>query len=116
MEIIQYTSDMQTSVTQFYNRLTADVPHCYPVKEEEFAVAIQGVTTGKADEKEGGIDSETAFVALTEGQYRHSFISASVKFGITRKGKRTLVLFGFLVTNVVRGALGKPCLKRRKPI
>ncbi len=67
MEIVQYTSDMQTPVTQFYNRLTADVPHCYPVNEEEFATAIRGVITGKADEKEGGIDSETAFVAMVDG-------------------------------------------------
>ena len=67
MEIIQYTPDMQTSVTQFYNRLTADVPHCYPVKEQELATAIQGITTGKSDKSEGGIDSETAFVAIVDG-------------------------------------------------
>ena len=77
MEIIEYTSDMQVPLTQFYNRLTADVPHCYPVSEGEFAVAIQGVTTGKADEKEGGIDSETAFVALTEGTVK-AFIHVGI--------------------------------------
>ena len=82
MEIIEYTSDMQVPVTQFYNRLTADVPHCYPVTEEEFAVAIQGVTTGKADEKEGGIDSETAFVALTEGT-----VQAFIHVGIGQEEK-----------------------------
>ena len=63
MEIVQYTPDLQTPATQFYNHLTANVPHCYPVKEEEFAVALRGVTTGKADIHEGGIDSEIAFVA-----------------------------------------------------
>jgi GNAT superfamily N-acetyltransferase len=67
MEIFQYTPDMQAPVTQFYNRLTANVPHCYPVTEEEFATAVRGVTTGKADKNEGGLDSETAFVAITEG-------------------------------------------------
>ena len=67
MEILQYTPDMKTPVTQFYNCMTADVPKCYPVKAEEFAVAIQGVTTGKADKKEGGLDSETAFVAMVNG-------------------------------------------------
>ena len=77
MEILQYTADMQTSVTQFYNHLTANVPHCYPVKEEEFATAIQGVTTGKSDKNEGGIDSETAFVALTEGAVR-AFIHVGI--------------------------------------
>ena len=53
MEILQYTPDLQTQVTQFYNRMTADVPKCYPVKAEEFAAAIRGVTPGKADKKEG---------------------------------------------------------------
>lgn len=67
MEIVRYTADWQTPVTQFYNRVTANVPHCYPVKEEEFAVALRGVTTGKADIHEGGIDSETAFVAAING-------------------------------------------------
>ena len=67
MDILQYTSDMETRVTQFYNRMTSNVPKCYPVKAEEFATAIRGVTTGKADKKEGGLDSETAFVAIVDG-------------------------------------------------
>ena len=67
MEILQYTPDMQTSVTQFYNHLIADVPHCYPVKEEEFAIAMQRITTNTADLKEDGLDSETAFVATVNG-------------------------------------------------
>ena len=67
MEILQYTPDILSPLTQFYNRLTADVPYCYPVQEEEFATAVRGVTTGKADKNEGGLDSETAFVAITEG-------------------------------------------------
>ena len=67
MEILQYTPDMQAPLTQFYNRLTANVPHCYPVTEEEFATALHGVTTGKADKNEGGLDSETAFVTVTDG-------------------------------------------------
>ena len=67
MEVFQYTPDLQTSVTEFYNRLTIGVPHCYPVTEEEFAIALRGVTTGKADKNEGGLDSETAFVAITAG-------------------------------------------------
>lgn len=67
MEILQYTPDMQTSLTQFYNHLTADVPHCYPVTEAELAVALRGVTTGKADKEAGGLDAEAAFVAMTKG-------------------------------------------------
>lgn len=33
---------------QFYNNLTAEVPHCYPVKEEEFVFEIRGVV-GESD-------------------------------------------------------------------
>ena len=67
MEIFQYTPDMQAPVTQFYNCLIANVPHCYPVQEEEFATAVRGITTGKAEKNEGRIASETAFVAIIEG-------------------------------------------------
>lgn len=67
MKIFQYTPDMQTPVTQFYNRLTADVPHCYPVKEEEFATAMHRVTVDQADLKDNGLDSEKAFVATIDG-------------------------------------------------
>ena len=82
MEIIQYTPDMKEPLTQFYNRMTADVPHCYPVKEEEFAVAIRGVTTGKADKNEGGLDSEAAFVAVADG-----IIQAFIHVGIGQVGE-----------------------------
>ena len=82
MEILQYTPDMQEPLTQFYNSMTADVPHCYPVKEEEFAVAIRGVTTGKADKNEGGLDSEAAFVAVADG-----VIQAFIHVGIGQVGE-----------------------------
>ena len=91
MEIIQYTPDMQAPVTQFYNRLTADVPHCYPVKEQEFATAIRGVTTGKADKKEGGLDSETAFVAMVKGA-----VQAYIHVGIGQVGDNREVDIGVI--------------------
>ncbi len=81
MDIFQYTSDMQTSVTQFYNHMTADVPHCYPVTEDEFSIAIRGVTTGKANIQEGGLDSETALVAITKGA-----VEAYIHVGIGQIG------------------------------
>ena len=80
MEIVQYTPNMQTPVTQFYNHLTANVPHCYLVKEAEFATAMHGVTTGKANKKEGGLDSETAFVAMQNGS-----VQAFIHVGIERE-------------------------------
>ena len=82
MEILQYTPDMQEPLTQFYNRMTANVPKCYPVKSEEFAAAIRGVTTGKADKKEGGLDSEAAFVAMTNGA-----VQAFIHVGIGQVGE-----------------------------
>ena len=91
MEIIQYTPDMQAPVTQFYNRLTTDVPHCYPVKEQEFATAIRGVTTGKADKKEGGLDSETAFVAMVKGA-----VQAYIHVGIGQVGDNREVDIGVI--------------------
>lgn len=85
MEIVQYTPDMQAPVTQFYNRLTADVPHCYPVKAEEFATAMRGVTTGKADKVEDefqgqGLGRYLLQYALQEMKkigYRHAAISTA---------------------------------------
>ncbi len=82
MEIHQYTTDIQTPLTQFYNRQTINVPHCYPVKEEEMAIALCGVTTGKSDAKEGGLDSETAYVAITDGE-----VQALIHVGVGHIGK-----------------------------
>ena len=82
MKIVQYTPDLQTPMTQFYNRLTADVPHCYPVTEAEFAVAMHRVTTDKADIKENGLDAETAFVVIVDG-----IIQAFIHIGISHIGE-----------------------------
>ena len=69
MKIVQYTRDILTPLTQFYNRLIANVPHCYPIKEEELAIAMVGVTS-KVKKKGGALGSEAAFVAITEGTVR----------------------------------------------
>ena len=93
MEILQYTSDQQTPVTQFYNRLIANVPHCYPVTEEEFAIVLRGVTTGKADKDDfgRGLDSETAFVAMTEGA-----VQAFIHVGLTQMRDEDVGIIRFL--------------------
>ncbi|RKU35196.1 hypothetical protein C6496_18075 [Candidatus Poribacteria bacterium] len=82
MEIRQYTPDMQTSVTQFYNHIITNVPHCYPVPEEEFAIATSRVTTDETAKKEDGLDSETAFVAIVNG-----VIQAFIHAGISPAGE-----------------------------
>ena len=56
---------MLSPLTDFYNRLTVDVPHCYPVTEEEFALAMRGVTDNVKDSET--LDTETAFVAMSRG-------------------------------------------------
>lgn len=73
MKINQYTADLQVPLTQFYNQQISNVRHCYPVDENQLATALVGVTTGKADASEGGLDSETAFVAMKNG-YMIAFI------------------------------------------
>ena len=82
MEILQYTPDMQTPVTQFYNRMTTNIPHCYPVKEAEFAVAMRRVTADKADIKGDGLDAEAAFVAIVDG-----ITQAFIHVGISPAGE-----------------------------
>ena len=66
MEIFKYTPDFLEPLTQFYNRLTVDVPHCYPVKEEELADALS-IATGKADRTDDDLEAETAFLAMQNG-------------------------------------------------
>ena len=79
MNIVQYTPKLQSVLTEFYNRLTVNVPHCYPVKEEEFAFAMRGINN------EGGLDFETAFIA-TENRTIQAFIHIGIGHGKTPVG------------------------------
>ena len=40
MEIIEYTSEMQKQIGHCYNNLTANVPHCYPVNDDELGKVL----------------------------------------------------------------------------
>ena len=93
MEILQYTPDTQAPLTQFYNRLIANVPHCYPVTEKEFAIVLRGVTTGKADKNDNGLglDSETTFVAIREG-----VVQAFIHVGLTQIREENVGVIRFL--------------------
>lgn len=91
MEILQFTPDLLTPLTKFYNRLTTDVPHCYPIKNEEFAHALCGVITGKADKTEGGLDSESAFVIV-----ENSEILAFIHVGIGQIGDNREIDIGVI--------------------
>lgn len=66
MEIVQYTPNTLSSITEFYNELTAEVPHCYPVKEEEFALAMGKVVTGEYRRDSEKHNSERVFIALSD--------------------------------------------------
>ncbi len=69
MEIIQYTLDILPALTEFYNNLTFEVPHCYPVKEAEFAHAIRGVI-GQSNNDDDDFEDETAFVSIHNGHIK----------------------------------------------
>ncbi len=73
MEIIQYTSDLLTPLTKFYNDFTVDVPHCYPVKEDDLEFATSGVIGKSKYYYKDDFKSETAFVAVQNGKVK-SFI------------------------------------------
>lgn len=66
MEIIQYTPDLLSPLTKFYNELTTEVPHCYPVKEEEFALAMGKVGTGEYHRDGEKHRSERIFIAMSD--------------------------------------------------
>ena len=90
MEIVQYTPDLQSALTEFYNRQTANVPYCYPVNEGEFALVMCGVT-GKADIKEGGLDFEMVFVAIKNGT-----VVAFIHVGIGQIGNNREIPVGVI--------------------
>lgn len=100
MEILQYTSDMAAPLTYFYNMQTTDVPHCYPIKESEMVTAIRGVTTGKANKQEGGLDSEEAFVIVSKND-----VKAFIHVGIGQIGNNREIDIGVIrFLSYVRGA------------
>ncbi len=84
MEIVQYSPDILTPLTQFYNNLTLEVPHCYPINEEQLANALSGVTTGNANKKEGGLDSEIAYLAIENKR-----VQAFIHVGIGQIGEKS---------------------------
>ena len=90
MEIVQYTPDLQSALTEFYNRQTVNVPRCYPVKEEEFALAMRGVN-GKANIQEDGLDFETVFIAIV-----NRAVQAFIHVGIGQVGDNPVGVIRFL--------------------
>ena len=103
---------MLSPLTAFYNRLTADVPHCYPADEKEFAHAMRGVTHSVKDSET--FDSEAAFVAMKRGT-----VLGFAHVGIGQTGDNREVekaLFDSWATNAVSDGLDRPCWRKWKPI
>ena len=61
MEILAYTSEMQKQLTQCYNTLTANVPHCYPISDNELDKILSSPTYETEDGKI--LRPQTTFVA-----------------------------------------------------
>lgn len=61
MEILEYTPEMQRSIARCYNNLTMNVPHCYPVSEDELGNVLMCPAYETADKKL--LQTQTTFVA-----------------------------------------------------
>ena len=78
MKILQYTPDLLSPLTEFYNELTTEVPHCYPVKEDEFALAMNKVVTGQYHRRDEKHNSERVFITKSDDTieaYVHTVLS-----------------------------------------
>ena len=65
MEILEYTPEIQGYTAEFYNNLTANVPHCYPVSEDGLGEVLLDTTYETEDKKV--LQHQTTFVAREQG-------------------------------------------------
>lgn len=98
MEIIQYTPDLLAPLTKFYNDFTNDVPHCYPVKEEDLEHATSGIIGKSKYYSEDDFISETAFIGVQNGR-----VKAFIHVGLSQEREHNIdktahiVFFGYEV-------------------
>lgn len=98
MEIIQYTPDLLTPLTKFYNDFTADVPHCYPVNEEDLGFATSGIHGKSKYYDQDDFISETAYVAVQNGN-----VQAFIHLGLSQEREHNsdktahIMFFGYEV-------------------
>ena len=67
MEILRYDSAMLPELTSAYNNLINGLPHCYPVRDEDFAAAV---AAAEGEQRLGRLHSETAFVVRESASIR----------------------------------------------
>ncbi len=65
MEVLEYTTEMQRHSSEFYNDLTANVPHCYPISGGELG-ALLAPTAHETEDKKALLP-QTTFVAREPG-------------------------------------------------
>ncbi len=97
MEIVEYTPDMLGSLTQCYNRLIADVPHCYPVNEDEFGEELSNMP--EIGHPQIRYHSQITFIASSEvGGRQDDEVLGFVQIGINelRQHKRNNGVIRFL--------------------
>ena len=63
MEIVQYTPEIVSPLTLFYNQQTVNVPNCFPVDEKVLIDVLNRVTNQKHDD-DHDLKSENVFVAM----------------------------------------------------
>ena len=90
MDIVQYTPNILTPLTQFYNHLTANVPFCYPVNEHEFSSVLPKVNN-EVNKSVGRLNSDNVFVAMKNG-----VVHAFVHFGIAHIGPNNKTKIGVI--------------------
>lgn len=100
MEIIQYNPNLLTPLTEFYNEFTVDVPHCYPVKEEDLEFATSGVLGKSKYYDKDDFESEIAYVALQDGNVK-AFIHSGMEQDRDDNNDKTahILFFGFNVND-----------------
>ena len=77
MEVIQYSSEMLKSITDFYNGLIYDVPYCYPVSSGQFEQVLKDITDISGENEEDELMEETVYIVRNK-----STVDAYIHIGI----------------------------------
>ena len=106
MNIVQYTPKLQSVLTHSITVRPSMFRIATRSRRSEFALEMRGMTDNVEDSET--LDSEAAFIAITQGAVQ-AFIHVALR------ERWTKALFDFWFTSAVHGVPGKPCLKKRKP-
>ena len=100
MEIIQYQSNMANELTEFFNELIEDVPHCRPIITNEMHLAI----SGNNRRKNRRIHPEQTFVAIANGEIQGFALAAQqLTRTLRNKGSGIIRFLGYRRGNRTAG-------------